>query len=267
VKVHLKEKEAFEIEINLIKKYKEIGQAKCNLTEGGEGSSFPVESWNWYFTKLAYVYNVLGRACLLPNGEEYRTENLRTKTKEELKEMWEYYNAYFEYGKWYKENDVEKYNPKNNNLEITNKEISMLLDLISKNIAKEKEEFNEFLNDNFLMFSMFCDSEEFIKSILQNNDFYKNLVLAIMDDLIFLRNTTNRLLYEVEPPLIIHAYSIENNDVCVAVKESQKGVIKHLQIDLIDIIWEMLFNKGMQLYQVLHYKIFKMYDSENSLNT
>ena len=55
VKVNLEENEAFNFEIELIAKYREVGQAKCNLTDGGEGSTFPKGSWNDMFRKLQYL--------------------------------------------------------------------------------------------------------------------------------------------------------------------------------------------------------------------
>lgn len=59
-KVHqgLSEKDAFNIEIEFIKKYRDIGQCKCNIANGGEGSTYEEGSWNYLFRSLQYSHDI-----------------------------------------------------------------------------------------------------------------------------------------------------------------------------------------------------------------
>jgi len=42
VKTGMEEKDAFELEIELIADYRKISQAQCNITDGGEASYLPI---------------------------------------------------------------------------------------------------------------------------------------------------------------------------------------------------------------------------------
>lgn len=90
IKEHLEEKEAFELEIELIKKYRTLNQCQCNLTDGGEGSTFPEGSWNDIFRKLQYLYK-WGKFSIMENEEDYDPHNLKQKSLEELLSLYKDY--------------------------------------------------------------------------------------------------------------------------------------------------------------------------------
>ena len=100
VKSSLTEDEAFEMEKDLIEKYREIGQAQCNLTDGGEGCSFPLGSWNDRFRKLQYL-NMWGKFSIMTNEEDYNPENLKEKSLEELYQLYKNYRSEIENILWF----------------------------------------------------------------------------------------------------------------------------------------------------------------------
>lgn len=91
VETNLLEEEAFSIEIELIKEYRKSGQCKCNITNGGEGATFPERSWNDLFRKMQYAYCVTGKINIMSNEEDYNPLNLKEKSLEELDELYEEY--------------------------------------------------------------------------------------------------------------------------------------------------------------------------------
>jgi len=105
VKTEMEENEAFELEIKLIAEYRMINQAQCNLTNGGEGCTFPLGSWNDMFRRLQYS-NIWGNFSIMNNEEDYSSENLKTKTLEELHKLYENYSDEVDGNKWFKSLDV-----------------------------------------------------------------------------------------------------------------------------------------------------------------
>jgi hypothetical protein len=106
VKTNIEENEAFNFEIELIEKYKEIGQAQCNLTNGGEGSTFSVGSWNYMFSKFIGL-NIRDSFIIMENSEDYILDNLKTKSLDELEQLYMDYRDEEENIKWF--NSLEIY--------------------------------------------------------------------------------------------------------------------------------------------------------------
>lgn len=105
INTELEENEAFELEIKLIEQYRKIGQAQCNLSNGGEGCTFPLGSWNDRFRKLQYL-NMWGRFSIMNNEEDYSPESLKEKSIEELDQMYKDYREEIESNKWFRSLDV-----------------------------------------------------------------------------------------------------------------------------------------------------------------
>lgn len=111
VKIDLDEDEAFELEKELIKKYRIIGQCMCNFTDGGEGGTFPVGSWHFYYRKLLLFY-LHGKTEIMQNTEEYEPENLKGKSLKRLEKLYLNYLDKNEDNKWF--NSLDIYNEDGN---------------------------------------------------------------------------------------------------------------------------------------------------------
>ena len=105
VKIKMEESDAFELEMKLIADYRKISQAQCNLTDGGEGSTFPVGSWNYIYSKLQCLFN-LGLLYIMDNEEDYFLENLKSKSLEELNQLHKDYRDETESIKWFNSLDI-----------------------------------------------------------------------------------------------------------------------------------------------------------------
>ena len=105
VKININENDAFNLEIELIAKYREIGQAKCNLTDGGEGSTFPKGSWNDMFRKLQYLW-FKDALDIMDNIEDYIPSNLKEKSLEELHQLYRDFRDELENRSWYRSLEI-----------------------------------------------------------------------------------------------------------------------------------------------------------------
>lgn len=107
--VNLEEKIAFELEIQLIDKYRKIRQAKYNLSNGGEGCTFPLGSWNDLFRKLAYLH-MWGKFNIMANEEDYMPINLKEKSLNELECLYRDFREEIENIRWFNSLDIYDYN-------------------------------------------------------------------------------------------------------------------------------------------------------------
>lgn len=105
VKTKMEESDAFKLEIKLIEDYRKISQAQCNLSNGGEGCTFPVGSWNYIYSKLQCLFN-LGLLYIIDNEEDYFLENLKCKSLKELNQLHKDYRDETESVKWFKSLDA-----------------------------------------------------------------------------------------------------------------------------------------------------------------
>lgn len=105
VEENLEETIAFGLEIELIKKYQDIGQCKCNFTDGGEGVSLIPGTWSWWFRKLTYLY-YWDKFEDMPNSEEYTPNNFKLQTVRELEKMYRDYREEIDDMRWLKSLDI-----------------------------------------------------------------------------------------------------------------------------------------------------------------
>lgn len=102
VKENLTEEESFNLEIELIKEYKKQGMCKCNITDGGEGSTYEKGSKYWYIQRLSAISQI---ANLSSNGrfrsfyaDTYNFNKLKDKEIKELHNLLMYYYIHRDIG-------------------------------------------------------------------------------------------------------------------------------------------------------------------------
>lgn len=257
VKINLKEEEAFALEIELIAKYRALNQAKCNITDGGEGSSFPNGSWNDFFRKLQYLHDVKGAMDDMDNEEEYDYKNLKTKSIQELHELYDEYVQYKESIKWFNSIGLKANNLTGFELKIENEEIIMLTELIAKNIATNNKKFKNFLNYKTEMDFICCDfnTDKFLKLIFNNMDYYKELINVVMNNLWLLKSFGNNPNLSVL--IKVKSYNIKDNYIHIKFNTSDDKKMRRVKINLYDIMWGILmFKDAKALYQIINEEIF-----------
>ena len=193
----MNEKEAFDNEIKLIKEYRNKGQCKCNIANGGEGCTLDENSREAILRKLQFIHSIRCYTSEMYNEEDYDYDNIKNKSKEELTKMYDDYLNYRDNckeNKYYYDNTDAEIEDKLNIIELKykNKEMIMLLDFISEQYSKENNEFNGYYKTkNDLDFiSMNIDWDKFLNKILNEmcvNKSIKYLIETINYDLKFLK--------------------------------------------------------------------------------
>lgn len=257
VKRNLTEDEAFKLEIELIAQYRKIGQAKCNIANGGEGSNFPDGSWNSLFRKLQYLHDVIKAMDGMDNEEDYDIQNLKKKSLKELKDLYKEYTEYKENLKWLKVSDIKIERPSGFELKIENEEIIELTNLLARNIAKNNDEFKSFLNYKTELDFLGCDfnTDDFIKLIIENMDYYKEFITDILNMLWFMKTIgkNSRLTVYIK----IKSYTIKNGYIHIKFNTTDEKKPRRVRINLYDIIWDILvYQKNKALYQIIFEEIF-----------
>lgn len=251
VKIDLDENEAFKLEMELIKQYWELEQCKCNLTEGGEGCTLKEGTWSYYFRKLQYLHDIKGSMDEMINEEDYRPENLKTKTLDQLKGMYVQYSEYIEgvttarhLGLYKKIDGYE--------LMMQNKEIIWLTELFAKDIANINKQFKEFLNYKTEM-DFICnsiDTDKFLSLIYNKEDYCIEFLTIIFNNLEFLK-----LIYD-NPNIKIKSHKVDGNYLYIRFHTRDDWSTKNVKINLYDIIWGILMYKSKPLYEIILEEIF-----------
>jgi len=259
IKTDLKETEAFELEIKLISEYRAIDQCKCNLADGGEGCTFPEGTWNNMFRKLQYIHDVRGAMDDMDNEEDYDPKNLKHKTLEELKELYQKYLYNKENIKlnkdYYESIDLEPDMLTGFELKTQNEEIVILTELIANNIAAKYKIFNDFLNwkeeSDFICVDF--NSDKFLKLIFSNLDYYRELIKVTMNVLWFMKQMNYNP--QVDVPLEIRSYIIKDNFIHIKFAIINNKKLHRVKIDLFDIVWGILMFKNKPLFQLIYDEI------------
>ena len=257
IKTDLLENEAFELEINLIDKYRKIGQCQCNLADGGEGTTFPKGSWNDMFRKLQYLHDVKGAMNGMYNEEKYDPKNLKNLSLNELNNLYKEYERYKEGIK------LELYDPQSKNknkltgfeLKTENEELIMITELIANSIAKDNKEFNNFLNwkseEDFICIDF--DSDKFLEIMFSDINYFKILITVLLNVLWFMKQMNDNP--KISVPVNIKSYRIENNYLHIRFDTSDDKTKRRIKINLYDIVWGILMFKNKALYQIIYDEI------------
>ncbi|APR02540.1 TPA: hypothetical protein ACXDAY_002330 [Clostridium botulinum] len=260
VKENLTEKEAFNYEIEVIEKYRNIGQCKCNLTNGGEGATFPEGSWNDLFRKLQYLHDVKCAMDDMDNEEEYDIENLKTKTLKELKELYKNYIEYKDNEKlnkeYFKSIDIQTEDLTGFELKTQNEEIVLFTELIANDIAKSNKEFSDFLNWKSEVDFICIDfnSDKFLKLMFDNTDYYNELIKVITNVLWFMKNISSNK--SVRVPIVVKSYVIKNNYIHIKFNTYDDKTLRRVKIHLYDIVWGILMFKDKALFEIIYNEVF-----------
>ncbi|EPY2277986.1 hypothetical protein ACXAT3_002738 [Clostridium sporogenes] len=260
VKENLTEKEAFNYEIKLIKKYRNISQCRCNLTNGGEGATFPEGSWNDLFRKLQYLHDVKCAMDDMDNEEEYDIENLKTKTLKELKQLYKNYIEYKDNEKlnkeYFKSIDVQTEDLTGFELKTQNEEIVLFTELIANDIAKSNKEFSDFLSWKSEVDFICIDfnSDKFLKLMFNNADYYNELIKATTNILWFMKNISSNK--SVQVPIVVKSYVIKNNYIHIKFNTYDDKTLRRVKIYLYDIVWGILMFKDKALFEIIYNEIF-----------
>jgi len=266
VKTNLNEDDAFKLEIELISKYRETNQAQCNLSNGGEGSTFPVGSWNDIFSKLKTLYYAQHAMDDMINEEDYDPKVLKTKSLQEIKELYDNYYEYKESYKLYKQikDDCKPYNslPLDENevgvfeIETINSEIIMLTNFIVKSIINKNDEFVDLL-DCKTEIDYMCvdiDIDKLLSILFEDDNYLYYLLKAIRVNLWLLKRIGNNPF--VDQYIKVKSFSIKENEINIKFNTSDDKEIKRIRINLFDITWGIIIFKDKPLYQIIYEEIF-----------
>ncbi len=263
VRNKLEEDEAFRLEIELIKKYREIGQAKCNIADGGEGCTFPEGSRNDLFRKLQYIHDIKQGMDSMDIEEEYDPKILRLKSTEELKELYQMYINHIESKMWLRENKEEMQLCGSMEADLTgfelktqNEELIMLSELIANKIATDNKEFSDFLNykkeSDYVCIDF--DSDKFLSLMFNNTDYYTELTSITLNILWFMKTIGNQPQLSVF--IKIRSYVIKNGYIHIKFNTADDKKTKRVKINLYDIVWGVLMFKDKPLFEIIFGEIF-----------
>lgn len=253
-KVHenLEEHKAFEIEKETIKKYRDIGQCKCNLADGGEGTTFPKGSWNDLFRKLQYLHDVQYSMDDMYTEEDYDPKNLKTKSLEELESLYQEFYDFKENKRACKELGLNRKLPNSFEFKCQNKEIAMLTTLIANGIAMQHKKFNEFLNYKTEA-DFYCsniDADEFLKLIISDFNYLKELFYIIMDNLWLLKEIGKNQF--INFPIKVKSYSIKDDHIHIKFNTLDFKKPVRVKIHMHDIVWGILMFKDKEMHQIIY---------------
>lgn len=266
VKEHLEENMAFDYEIELIRKYKEKEQCQCNLTEGGEGSTFPEGSREFICAKLRALYNLKFAMDDMINEEDYDPINYKDKSIEELKRMYDDYYIYKESFEDYKhdKSELALFSPNKLNeseydkteLDMQKKEIKMLTKIIADIVAKKNIKFQDLLHCKNEIDFMFIDidTEEFISLMLKHKEYYESLLKSINNALKSLKKAGQ--LNSPQLYMQIRSYNFKNRDINIKFAIFNEKSTKRTKIDLYDIIWGLIVFKEKDLAEIIYEELF-----------
>ena len=274
VKDNLSEEEAFKLEKELIEKYRNLNQCQCNLTDGGEGCTFPKGSWNDMFRKLQYLHDVKGSMDDMEDEEDYDPNFLKTKSLEELNELYENFINYKEgirafnnlvYDKKGNVNDgyeefdslAMRFDPKHmTEMSFQFQEVDMLSKLIAEKIAKEDKQFKKYLDCkteiDFMCLNI--NTDKFISLMIQETEYYGEVLKCISDNLQLLKimGKLNRFNLHIK----LRSFKFKDNKIIIRFYTIDNYSTRKVSIDIYDIIWGILIFDNKPMFQLIYEEIF-----------
>lgn len=246
----LSESEAFEKEVHLIGEYKQLAQCKCNLTIGGEGSTFEEDSREYWISKLNCMYNALGKMDAMPNYLDYESENLKTKTKEELKKMYEEVLIYNSNIKTARQFGLMK-NITLKEVKVSNSEVFMLFNIILTNIVNNNREFCNLPNcksdSDFFKYNI--NFNKLLNLIKNDYQFINQLLISIDKTLKFIWGNYFGEQYELK------SFNIEKDYITLKLKNNSDKQILNIKIEIDNVIINMITKKYDDFIGILNCEI------------
>lgn len=261
VKEGLTEEDAFNLEIKLIADYKAIGECKCNLTNGGEGSTYDDGTWNHLFRSLQYSHDIMHGTSTMYNEEEYDSDNLKIKTTEALQKMYDEYNDFKENNRANRSlercTDLRVEHPIDYmELKIKNSEIKMLTNLLAKQVANKDEEFYYYntINEECDFYCSEIIWDDFIDEILNYGgyDYFINLIECCRYNFKLLKYISCQTDYGLHYRLL--SYNLKD-DGFWHIRMQHTDTFKHFRVklDLKDILMGILMEfKELRLYEIFN---------------
>lgn len=256
IKEHLTEDDSFDFEIRTIKKYKDIGQCKCNLSDGGEGCTYGENPRSMLIQKLNAINNFSRYINLMPNEKEYKPESLKLKTYKELIDMYDNY-YYFKEGIKTMENMKLIKNPDSYEAMMKDKEINMLTNMRFDKITSENKCFSKLKKcntpDDFYLTCFEVDFDKMLDMIILDNDYYYELVNTIIYISEFIKMAQE--LDKLDTTYKIKSINVKDMVLNIKLKlEDIKGNSR-VKIDMKDIVGGILIEKDKNLMDIIHSNI------------
>lgn len=262
VKENMEESEAFDLEIELIKKYREKGQCKCNISDGGEGCSYGENTWHHLFRSLQYSHDVRHGTSGLHNEEDYDSCNLKNKTVEELQEMYDEYNDFKEcknsnYHIFRSTGLKTKEELDEFELIMKNKEIKIMTDVIATSISSENEVFKTYsdIKNDYDFYTTDIAWDDFINEIVGcgGYDYGLELLDTCRYNFMYLKHITK----QGSVPYKLISYNLKEDGTwhlrCQHIDNYKHFRVK---VDMRDIVMGILMAKhDMRLYENIHAEI------------
>lgn len=274
IKDNLEECDAFNLEIETIKHYKNINQCVCNLSEGGEGATFEEDGWDEMYRKVRNLYNLPNsRLEEMPFADYYYYENLKSKSLSELSDMY-YLYVFYKEGLKIEDELYEELKQSNLNFKafhrmstsglldtckFINKETEILAGLIMS-----RDDLYEGLDspkelDNFLCSKFEVDS--FIESMFFNFHYACTFVESLWAAIWFLKHMGTPITdsFDTPIPMIIKSFSIiDDRTLRIRLQPDKKSKVNTIKIDLYDLVWSLIVFPEQPIYESLLVEISNM---------
>lgn len=262
---NLIEDEAFKLEIEHIKKYRDSGQCKCNLTNGGEGATYEEGSWNQLFTSLQFSHDIRNTTNGMHNEEDYDSTNLKTKTTSELKIMYDEFQDYKYNNKMCRDSEIET-EEKLSSFELNTKNIEIyeLTKLICVNIANSNSKYLSYLNMQHEV-DFLCSNfewDDFLEELLNIGglDYSRELILTTRYNMRYIKylgeynSITNSDKINIK--FNLKSFNIrEDNMWHIKFNTNEDKKMSRVRLDIRDLIMGIIISKNNNFYDLIYKEI------------
>jgi len=175
----------------------------------------------------------------MENEEDYDPKNLKNKSLEEIKKL---YDDYYECDAF--------------EIQTLNSEIIMLTDLIIESIISKNEEFPDLLNCKTEIDYMCADIDidELLDLLFEDDNYFDHLIKVIRVNLWALKRIGENPF--ANQHIKIKSFSIKENKISIKFNTIEDKEIKRIKIDLYDIAWGIIIFKDKPLYQIIYEEMF-----------
>lgn len=255
IKENLTEEEAFNFEIDTIAKYKKIGECKCNLSLGGEGSSLDKNTVEYMIRKLRVLHDLHDAMDDMENENDYSVENLKTKSFDELVDMYYEYLEFKDGVSTAKEFGLTKEFDAFE-LMMRDKEIYELTRLLIKKYSEKYNKYIKLLNYKNELDFMCSDLnyEPILKYLLSDKNYCVELFSIIIDNLYLLKMTYYNPFVDIA--FKIKNYVLNDNYILIKIRTKEEWKPKTVKVDIYDLIFGVIiYGKTKPLFQIIYEEI------------